>query len=150
MKLSDNFYLSEFTRSQTATRRGIDMSITNPIHLANVKQLVLEILQPLRDELGSVLTINSGYRPLELNKAIGGSKTSDHMTASAADISSSVESPMQIATTIEDMGIPFGQLILEFGSWVHVSLGEQCEILTAYKVDGVTFYEFGLNERVST
>lgn len=150
MKLSDNFSLQEFTRSQVATRRGIDMTLDNPIYLANVKQLVLEILQPLRNELGSVITVTSGYRPFELNKAIRGSKNSDHLTASAADIVSSVHQPIHVAECLEDLGIPFGQLIVEFGEWVHVSIGDKYETLTAYKLEGKTHYEFGLQVRANT
>ena len=48
MKLSQNFSLSEFTKSQTATRHGIDNtpSMTNIINLTSLCE---GVLQPVRN-----------------------------------------------------------------------------------------------------
>lgn len=151
MKLSRNFSLIEFQVSQTAARHDIDMAIDNPIYLANVKQLAATILQPLRDSFVGdppakeySIFISSGFRPQALNRLIGGSDTSDHMTASAADIMVVGHTPIQVAERIIELELPFGQCILEFYRWVHVSIGDKCEVLTARKVDGKTQYSFGL------
>lgn len=145
MKLSNNFSLYEFQVSQTATRNDIDMSIDNPIYLANVKQLATTILQPLRDSFSKSVIISSGFRPKELNKLIGGSKTSDHMTASAADITIIGHTPLQVAERIIKLNLPFGQCILEFNKWVHVSIGVKREVLTTKRVNSKTKYSFGLD-----
>ena len=70
MELSKNFTLREMTRSQTATRKGID---NNPsgTHEANLILLCQHILQPLRDYYGRPLRVTSGYRSPELCVAIG-------------------------------------------------------------------------------
>ena len=70
MRLSKNFTLSEFTKSQTALRQGID-NTPNEEHLDAAKELFINVVQPVRDTFG-VTVINSGYRGPELNKAVGG------------------------------------------------------------------------------
>ncbi|MDD6787619.1 MAG: hypothetical protein PUD83_06055 [Bacteroidales bacterium] len=48
MQLTDHFHLSEFVRSETATRLGIDNSINDPEIIANIKNLCEHVLEPLR------------------------------------------------------------------------------------------------------
>ena len=72
MKLSKNFSLKEMTKSQTALRRGIDNEPGDEEE-ANLQQLCEQVLQKVRDHFGKPVTVNSGYRSSELNKAIGGS-----------------------------------------------------------------------------
>ena len=157
MKLSRNFYLSEFQVSETAARNDIDMTLDNPIYLANVRKLAQTILQPLRDSyIGDVVgkefpvIISSGYRPEELNKKIGGSKTSDHLTASAGDINVIEHTPMQVAERVLELKLPFGQLILEFPDtprcWIHISIGTKREVMTSFRKDGKTRYVLGLHK----
>ena len=71
------FTIEELTRSATATTRGIDNTPTPEIK-ANLERLVDKVLDGLREIYGKPITVNSGYRCPELNKAVGGSKTSDH------------------------------------------------------------------------
>jgi len=85
MQLSKNFRLNEFTRSDTASSRGIKNE-PNEVQIDNLKELCLNVLQPLREYLGKPIKVNSGYRSEELNKAIGGSKTSSHKKGEAGDI----------------------------------------------------------------
>lgn len=122
IKLSKNFYLDEFTRSQTATRHGItiDVPFGGEIY-HNLKNLCEDILQPVRDALGPV-HISSGYRPPRVNKLIGGSKTSDHIFGQAADFTVSGYTPFEVALWIERNVDNYKQLIHEFGRWVHVSV----------------------------
>ena len=69
MRLSTNFSLSEFTKSQTATRKGLD-NTPGEEHLANAKQLFENVVQRVRENFG-VTVINSGYRGSALNEAVG-------------------------------------------------------------------------------
>jgi len=151
MKLSKNFTLKEFTKSQTAERRGID-NTPNDEHLENAEFLFGNVVQKVRDNFGPT-TINSGYRGPELNEAVGGSKKSQHCHGQAADIEVPGVSNYEVAKWITD-NCDFDQVILEFytpgipdSGWVHVSYkqeGNRKSILTAMKENGKTVYKVGL------
>lgn len=151
MNLSANFTLKELTRSDTATRLGLDNTPDDEA-LENLKTLCEKVLQPVRDNFGRV-TVNSGYRSPESNAAVGGSKTSDHCKGMAADIEvDGVDNP-DLAQWIMD-NLEYTQLILEFyergkgsSGWVHVSYDPnnlKKQELTATKVAGKTTYLNGL------
>ena len=148
MKLTDNFYLYEFLRSQTAARHNITMD--PPIEVIdNLRRLCVDVLQPLRDTIGLSITVSSGYRPPKLNGLIGGSTNSAHMDGRAADIIVNGETPLEVAQTIRDMELPYDQVIHEFGQWVHVGIPREednarLQELTAYKQGGRTRYDLGL------
>jgi uncharacterized protein YcbK (DUF882 family) len=116
------FTIAELCKSDTAVRKNIDNSPTSEI-INNLEQLVRYILDPLREKYGKPIRVNGAYRCPELNKAVGGSKTSQHMTGQAADIT--VGTPDQnkkLFQLIIDMNLPFDQLIDEKNfRWVHVS-----------------------------
>lgn len=143
MKLSENFYLSEFTKSQTAARWGIN-NAPNKEELENIKTLVKELLQPLRDHLGRVITVSSGYRNKRLNEVLRGSKTSQHMKGEAVDIEVLGMDNKELFNLIKDC-FSFDQLILEYyeegvknSGWIHVSYKSleenRGEVLIAKKV----------------
>ena len=151
VRLSKNFTLQEFTKSQTAERRGID---NTPVegHLENAKALFENVVQPVRDNFG-VTVINSGYRSGDLNYAIGGSNTSQHCKGQAVDIECPGTPNYDVAKWIEE-NLEFDQLILEFytpgipdSGWVHVSYNSEenrKSVLTALKENGKTVYKPGL------
>lgn len=145
MKLSNNFSLCEFEDSQTAVRLGIDNKI--PANLIPNVQKVANTLQKIRNDLGLPISISSGYRCPELNKAIGGATKSDHMTASAVDFNVKGMTPFEVCKYLEpkldQLGI--GQLIHEFGSWVHLSIvPNKQRTLTAFRKNGTTKYASGI------
>ena len=151
VRLSKNFTLNEYTKSQTAIRRGIDNTPSNE-HLSKAKSLFEYVVQPVRDNFG-VTVINSGYRGFLLNQAVGGSTTSQHCKGEAVDIECPGVANYDIAKWIQD-NIDFDQLILEFytpgipdSGWVHVSYkseGNRKSVLTAMKENGKTVYKPGL------
>ena len=59
MKLSDHFSLAEFTKSQTAERKGIDNTPTQD-HIERMKILCVSVLEPIRTEFDKPIMINSG------------------------------------------------------------------------------------------
>ena len=138
--LSKNFTLTEFTKSQTALRMGID-NTPNDEHLASAKLLFENVVQPVRDHFGPTV-INSGYRGPALNEAIGGASASQHCRGEAVDIECPGIANETVAQWIAD-NLEFDQLILEFAEkgipdagWVHVSYipeGNRKQILTALK-----------------
>lgn len=115
------FTLKELTRSATAEAKGIDNTPTPEVE-KNLKLLVDNVLDKLREIYGKPITVNSGYRCPELNKAVGGSKTSDHVKGFAADITGGSKEENERLFNIIKHNFHFKQLIDEKGfSWVHVS-----------------------------
>jgi hypothetical protein len=126
MKLSNSFNLIEFTSSETASRRGIDNTPSIAV-IENLRLLCENVLQPLRDKYGKSINITSGYRSPKLNKAIGGSTTSQHCFGQAADIQVDRKDYLKVWEILKTL--PFDQIIFEFGTesapdWIHVSFVE--------------------------
>lgn len=127
MKLTENFSRSEFERSSTATRHGIDNKIptelmNNVTNLANVLEVVrLEINR--KCVTSKVLRITSGYRCKKLNRKIGGSKYSQHMKGEAADFVVPGMHPRVVFEIIKEnvCASLIDQCILEYGKWIHLS-----------------------------
>lgn len=125
-RLSKNFTLEELTKSQTALIWGIDNTPSEE-EIERLQLLVDNVLQPVRDHFGRPVTINSGFRCLELNRALKSKDTSQHRRGEAGDIEVPGISNIELARWIAD-NLEFDQLILEFYSeddpsagWVHVS-----------------------------
>ena len=152
VRLSDNFTLQEFTKSQTALRQGID-NTPSESHLDAAQHLFQNVVQKVRDNFG-VTVINSGYRGPALNEAVGGSSKSQHCKGEAVDIECVHASTEEVSRFIHD-NLDFDQLILEFytpgdpnSGWTHVSFkkeGNRKSVLTASKINGKTVYTKGLN-----
>jgi hypothetical protein len=148
VKLSENFSLQEYTKSQTATRQGLD-NTPGEEHMASAEALFQNVVQPVRDNFG-VTVINSGYRGPALNEAVGGSSNSQHCKGEAVDIECPGTGNYDVAKWIEE-NLDYDQLILEFytpgipdSGWVHVSYkaeGNRNQSLTAMKEDGKTVYK---------
>ena len=129
MKKHKYFELSEFVRSDTAKRLGIDNTPTFEI-VEHLEELVTEFLDPLRGAYGKPINISSGYRCPALNKAVGGSSTSVHQIGYAADMQVS-GSFSEFRDFVLDWVIKtrakFDQLIIESDSkskavWLHIGL----------------------------
>ena len=149
MKLTNNFSLAEMTKSQTATRKGIDNKPSTE-HIENLIHLAETVLQPVREHFGKPVAISSGYRSPELCEAIGSSAKSQHAKGEAADFEIPGVDNMQLAIWI-NKNTDFDQLILEYyepgdpnSGWVHCSAvkeGSRAQVLKASKVGGKTKYE---------
>ena len=144
MKLSDNFSLIEFTKSQTAERRGIENK-PNEIQTIAMEALCHNILERVRSAFGKPVMINSGYRSPALCEAIGSKSTSQHCDGEAADIEIYGVSNYDLAKYIEN-NLNFDQLILECwdgiepnSGWVHVSYVND----TANRKDVLTYTRSG-------
>lgn len=127
MKLSKNLSLAEATKSTTAKRLGIN-NLPDEWATENLRQVAINVFQPLRDAFDCPIFVSSGYRGPELNSAIGGSTRSQHMEGRALDLDADVFgrcTNSQIFNYIKE-NLEFDQLIWEFGDsvnpdWVHVS-----------------------------
>lgn len=144
MQLSKNITLAQGIRSATAKARGIDNTPTDAI-IENMKITAQNVYEPLLKKIPSLI-VTSFYRSPALNKAIGGSPTSQHMKGQAMDLSSNDNLKLfEAAKSLPN----FDQIIWEFGAskpaWVHVSFSptrSRREILKAVKNSkGGTTYE---------
>jgi putative chitinase len=139
------FTYSEFTKSATADRLGIDNTPTDEMVQDNIIEL-MRVLDGVREAWtvkcdeecwgNASIIVNSGYRCEALNKALGGSKTSAHRIGAAADIEPKNGRNREFLRFMEkyllDNHIPFDQLINEYPnkdgvpSWIHIGL-KNCE-----------------------
>lgn len=132
MRLTEHFALAEFERSARAEELGIDNSV--PAALLEAVTGTAVMLERIRAALGRIvgrdvpLSLTSGYRCAEVNRAVGSKPSSDHIKGCAADfVAPSFGTPYQVALALAPqvrvLGI--GQLIYERNSrggvWVHVS-----------------------------
>lgn len=140
-----HFSLNEFLVSGAAKRAGIDMN-PSPAVEKNIRALVGNVLDPLREALGRPVVVTSGYRPLLVNRMVGGADSSQHVYGEAADIVVPGMHPRDVCKKAIELGLPFDQLIQEFGEWTHVSFGprNRRQVLTARKVGKTTTYTPGL------
>lgn len=151
MKLSEFITLAEATRSATAKRLGI-MNEPNAEQIRNMRILATKIFDPCRRFVGGPLAASSFFRHPSVNKAIGGSTTSDHTSGEAIDITTRW---YKVAKTNADVfhfikdNLVFDQLIWEFGTdedpdWIHVGLRtnrpNRGVILKAVRVNGQIKY----------
>lgn len=149
MQLSKNLSLSEMIISSEAKRKGIN-NVPSESIVSNMKKLAINVFQPIREHFNAPIHISSGFRSIELNKAIGGPSSSQHCSGEAMDIDmdGTTISNAQVFKWIKD-NLVFDQLIWEFGTdanpdWVHVSYestGKQRkQILKAVRKNGKTSY----------
>lgn len=149
MKISDYTTIEQSCKSETAIRKGIENIPTDEQSEA-MRLLCEKVYDPLCKTIGRALPYTSFFRSVKLNKAIGGSSSSQHCKGEAIDIDCD-------GTNISNKTIfelikaefTFDQLINEYPdangnpSWVHVSWsskGNRKEILVAKKVKGKTVY----------
>jgi len=123
--ISKHITVKEATQSATATRLKID-NIPSAEVLANMKLVAEKCFEPLREWYGKPITINSFYRSPALNKAVKGSKTSDHVKGMAIDLDAGSNSEnLKLFNWLKD-NVEYKQLIYEYGGksgpeWVHIS-----------------------------
>lgn len=123
-----HFTFEQFAVSTTAQQKGIDNSVPSNLR-SHAEELVNTILDPLVDAWGSDVYMSSGFRCEKLNNAIGGSKTSAHSHAYAADLvpkNGNIEQFKDFTMHwLLDNNINFDQYINEYkgkSSWVHIGV----------------------------
>ena len=127
-----HFYFSEFFNSSTAAKNGIKNEPTLDERgrvMVNIKLLVDNVLEPIRDMVCTPVIITSGYRWPQVNRLVGGVDNSQHMSGCAADFHVGGFTPsmmyqvfLYISNTLE-----FDQLIYyRRKNFIHVSYVENC------------------------
>jgi zinc D-Ala-D-Ala carboxypeptidase len=125
MKLTPHFTLDEMVKSQTALRLGLD-NTPDPDEMESLLALCENVLEPVRVHWDKPVVVNSGFRSLPVNRAIGSKDSSQHAKGEAADIEiPGIDNLVLYYWIAEELD--FDQLILEFyngepsSGWVHVS-----------------------------
>ena len=148
-RISKHISYKEAIKSNTALRLNID-NTPNVVSLTNMTGVAYNIFEPLRLWVGGPIKINSFYRCPKLNKAIGGSKRSQHCEGRAIDIDDTFgfKTNAEMFHYIKN-NLNFDQMIWEFGddnnpAWVHVSFdsleGNRGRLLKAIKENGKSKY----------
>ena len=121
MKLTANFSLEELSHTD---HREFDNTPPTDV-IDNLKRLAM-ILEQVRSLFnGSPVMINSAYRSLEVNRAVGSSDNSQHRFGCAADIRIPGQTPDMVVKTIMAANLPYDQLLREFDAWTHISVPTQ-------------------------
>lgn len=144
MRLTEHFSLEELTFSSTALRLGIDN--TPSPEIVNHLLIAATGMEHVRELLGFPIHVDSGYRCLELNSAVGGAPHSAHMQGYAVDfICPSFGTPLLIVQAIASSNIQFDRCIME-GNWVHISFDPKLrrEIETATFTKDGPIYTMGV------
>jgi hypothetical protein len=119
--LSAHFTLEELTASSSAVRLKLDNTPTPEVVQALTR--AAQFMEDVRQALGNKpVRITSGYRSPAVNRAIGGVSTSAHCFGHAIDFQCpSFGTPYEVCQRILQAGLPFDQLIHEYGNWTHIS-----------------------------
>lgn len=119
--LGKYFSLSELTR----TNKNLP-NVPNSEQIENLKKLVENVLDPLREKYGKPIRINSCFRSQAVNKAVKGAVNSEHLSGCAADITAGNKTENCILFQLIRDNFTFRQLINEYDySWIHVSFNEK-------------------------
>ena len=150
MKISDHITYAEAIHSNTAKRKGID-NTPSEVQVLSMKLLAEKIFEPLRKWVGGPIKVNSFFRSVTLNEAIGGASSSQHCKGQAIDIDDVYgrKTNADMYHWIQ-MNLDYDQMIWEFGTdmqpnWIHVSYVSEeknrNKCLKAYKEHGRTKYK---------
>jgi len=145
MQVTEHFSFEELTRSAAARQHDLDN--TPPSHLMENMKLTAEALEQVRAHFGKPVLVTSCYRSPEVNSAVGGSPTSAHRYALAADFTVQGVPNLEVIQFIYYHLKGFDQVIEEFGQWIHLGLSLKAprgQALTAVKVAGKTVYKPGI------
>ena len=126
VKLSQHFTLGELCKTSVKTKDG---NIPSHVHIENMKRLC-RWLERLRQRCNQPIIINSAYRSPQVNKAVGGAATSNHLTGCAADIRcKGIEQAIRYACILLDISDEsqeeFDELLIEQKKnslWVHFAV----------------------------
>ena len=120
MIMKNYFKLSEFIVSDTAKKKGINN--TPNLEVENhINELIINLLNPLREAWGSSIIVSSGYRCPELNKAVGGVNNSSHLTGYAVDLIPGNKKTKEFIKFCQEWikNKQFDQCINEYNKWCH-------------------------------
>jgi hypothetical protein len=142
LQVTKNFFLAEFTASNTATRLNID-NTPDPKSQSNLVGILIPNMQIVRDLLKAPVLVSSGYRSPKLNVAVNGAQSSQHSTGNACDFTCPGFGTAKEVCRFLALHAHFDQLIYE-GTWVHISFVDRKQVLTATFSGGKATYSSGI------
>ena len=110
-------------RELIATRHPVD-NTPSELALANLKRLVSDVLDPLREAIGRPMRITSGFRSAEVNRLVDGAAQSQHLRGEAVDFKVDGVPSADVVAFLVRLGLPFDQAIWydpSRGGHVHLS-----------------------------
>jgi len=143
MQLTEHYTLRDVCASSTADSYGIN-NTPDDATIEKLRLVCQEILEPITSNYGQKVSVNSGFRCIPLNSAVGGVSTSQHCKGEALDIEIAGISNYELACWVRD-NLNYDQVILEYADnilfdknsgWVHVSYkssGNRNQALTINK-----------------
>ena len=131
-KLTAHFALEELACTQ---HREFDN--TPPPDVAETLRATAASMEAIRSLLGSrVISVSSGYRCLALDRAVGGARTSAHLSGHAVDFNCyGFGEPLAVCRAVAGSNLAFDQLIEE-GRWVHISFDPRLRRQVLTRRDG--------------
>lgn len=130
IQLTPHFKLSELANTNQAKYK--QQNLDAGMKMMGKMYMLAGFAERVREIVGLPMTITSGYRCPALNKAIGGSSTSQHKLCEAIDFKCKGLSNESIACKIATSDLKFQQLIIEHSGkavWTHISIGSKREVL---------------------
>lgn len=130
MQLTPHFALSEL--ANTTNKDYKELNLKRAEQNLGKMYMLAGFAERVREIVGKPLIITSGYRCDSLNKAVGGSPTSQHKLGEAIDFKVRGMTNSQVACKLMGSDLKFQQLIIESAGgaeWVHISIGSKREVL---------------------
>lgn len=130
MLLTPHFSLSEL--ATTNNKEFKEKNLAAAKKQLGKMYMLAGFAERVREIVGLPLIITSGYRCPGLNKAVGGSSTSQHKLCEAIDFKAKGMTDEQVACKLAASDLKFNQLIIESNGkseWVHISIGARREVL---------------------
>lgn len=128
---------AHFALEELACTQHREFDNTPPPEVVGNLRLTAARLEQVRRALGErVISVSSGYRSRALNRAVGGARTSAHLTGHAVDFNCyGFGDPLAVCRVLAASDIAFYQLIEE-GSWVHISFDPRLRRQVLTRRDG--------------
>lgn len=127
------FKMSEFFKSDSHPSL-VEKPKEDSVIWKNLIALGDNLLDPIREKIEMPMVITSGYRCEKLNKAVGGSKTSNHMTGCAADVI--CKDRLAMVKAMIDLDLDFDECIIEGAKLKHGKIIDCRWVHFAYRDDG--------------